>query len=289
MFMIALLVFSSSYCLAKEGLTEEEKLKSRTDSYNGVVEIEGEPFVIYAQNSPEYCDLYIGPGYSTKVLHSACASCALANIVVNVAAFEDLPLIRNISLFPIRVDTHNVSREQGIFEKYSFEIKRNEDYFRYFPLCVLNITSSNNKGIGKRHNTAGYYREFFNCLDIEHKLTDNIDEAISAVEKGNAVVGVCIGGSNNPLSTKHGHYLTIAKVSDNKVYFLDSIFTDTYEKDRKGMIHVQQPGVFWVDKEDIPFIGIHGSLYIAYKKDNRTEYSKDKYASLIELSNTIEN
>ena len=287
--LIGMLVFAAPACFAEEEKgTEEEKLKRRSESYNGVVDIEGDTFVIYAQNSPEYSELYIGAGYAKRVRDSACASCSLANIIVNVAAFEDLPLIRNISLFPIRIDTRNVSREQGIFERYSFEIKRNEDYFRYFPLCILNVTSSNNKGIGNRYNTAGYYREFFKCLDIENSTPYDIDEAVSAVERGEAIVGICIGGTNNPLSTKHGHYLTIAKVSGDKVYFLDSIFTDTYDKDHKGMIHVQQPGVFWVNKEDIHSIGIHGSLYIAYKKENRTVYDKERYTSLIELSNIIE-
>ncbi len=286
--IISLLLSLMPASLAEFAVTDEERaLKSRTESYNGVVEIEGDTYMIYAQNSPEYGDIFIGGGYKTTVKDSACAACTLANILVNMVAFEDLPRIRDLSLFPIRIDTKNVSREQGYFERCSFEIKRNEDYFRYFPLCILNITSSNNKGIGNRHNTAGYYRTFFECLGVENKITYDLEEALEEVSRNNAMVGLCVGGGKNPISRIHGHYLAIAKVKGDKVYFLDSIYTDVYEKDTKGVIHVQEPGVFWVYKDDLDSIGIHGALYIAYTKENRSIYTQEAYDRFIAESNDI--
>ena len=270
--VMAITLLLASFCSAE---TEEELLKSRTESYNKVVSIDGRNYVVFAQNSPEYADIYISKNYSATVGKSACAPFTLANILVNMVNYEELPLIRNVSKWPIRIDTHSILREQGIRERDSFEIKTKEDYFRYFPLCIINIVASNNKGLGSRYATAGYYKVFFKNFGLTYETTMDIDYCVEKARQPGVMIAVSTGGRDSPIAKINGHYFVFAHADDEYAYFLDSSFRNEYKDDYKKIIHVIEPGLFSVRLEDLRDLQLSGTKYIVTENANRTLYSQD--------------
>ena len=267
-----------------ETLSEEWKLKNRSASFNKVVTIKDKTFVLYGQNSPEYCDIGIAD-QKTTIGGSACSAFALANALINSLSYEDLPILRTIARYPISIDTKNVSYGKGYKESMSFELARDEDLFRYFPLAVINIISGNNVGYGNGMGNTGTYRLFFKKLELETKKTQSLAECMEEVESKGAVAVVCTGSKESPIADKFGHYFVMAYVDGERVYFLDSYVRNTYKLDKNGYIYVQEPGVFWVDKDNLKKLCIYGTKFIVYPKENRTVYTQEDYNRIINLSN----
>ena len=266
--------------------SEEWKLKKRSSSFNKVVEINGRHYVVFAQTSPEYSDINAGEKNSTTVGGSTCSAFAFANVLINSVNFEDLKLLKKLAKSPIKIDTKSVLKGKGVKESESFEITREEDIFRYFPLALINIIGGNNSGYGNGLGGTGSYKYFLNEMNICFEKSKEIDKCVEAIEKEGAMVVVCTGGSSSPIANKYGHFFVMADVKDNRVYFIDSMFHNSYKLDNDGIIFVQEPGVFWVARENLNKLSIHGTSFIVYPKENRTEYTQDDYNKLIERSNT---
>lgn len=288
MLILLLLAAAATAESDSANLSEERKLKSRSESYNRVVEIDGKTYVYYAQNSPEYGDIWIGDGYKYTVAQSTCACHALANCMVNSLNYETLPEIRQIATSPIRIDTRNILMGRGVKEEESFEICRNEDFFRYYPLVLINLSGGNNASYGRyvQFASPSYFQSYLAKSGLTCEVvTKDLDRCMEAVEKEGAMVISCTAGSGSPIARQFGHYLTMAHVSGDQVWFLDSLARDTYPLDSGGIIHVQEPGVIWVAKEDVQKLSLLGSSYIVYPAENRTEYTPEMYAELIRKSN----
>ena len=273
----------------EENLSEEWLLKNRSESWNRVVTIEGRNFVFYAQNSPEYAKIWVGDGFMTNVGEGACASHALANVLVNSVAYEDLPKISELALYPITIDTHNILWNHGVREEDSFAITRPEDWFRYFSLAILNIKGGNNReayGRSVDFATSGWFVQAASVFGLELKQTYDVYECVDAVEQDGAMVVVCSGGSDSIIANRFGHYIAMAYVTEDRVYFLDSLVREAFPLDTRGIIHIQEPGVLWVDRQNVDKLSLYGTKFIIYPAANRTEYTPESYDELIRLSNT---
>ena len=265
--------------------SEEWKLKRRNASYNKVVEINGRHFVVYAQNSPEYSKINAGENSSTNVGDSSCSCFALANVLINTVNYDDLKLVREIARSPIKIDTKSVLIGKGIKEALSFELNRDEDLFRYFPLALINVIGGNNTSYGNGLGSTSTYKMFFKKMNIRFEKAKKLEGCVEAVENG-AMVIICTGSAASPIANQYGHYFVMCSVVDNRVYFLDSMFRSTYKLDKNGIIFVQEPGVFWVDKENLNKLCIYGTSFIVYPNEDRTEYTQKDYDTLINKSNT---
>lgn len=265
--------------------SEEWKLKGRNASFNKVVEINGRHYVVYAQNSPEYSEIKAGENGSTNVGGSTCSSFALANVLINTVNYDDLKLVREIARSPIKIDTKSVLIGKGIKEADSFELSRDEDLFRYFPLALINVIGGNNVGYGNGLGNTGSYKTFFKKMNIRFEKAKKLEGCVDAVENEGAMVVICTGSAASPIANQYGHFFVMASVKDNRVYFLDSMFRSIYKLDKDGIIFVQEPGVFWVDKENLGKLCIYGTSFIVYPNENRTEYTQKDYNELIEKSN----
>ncbi len=267
-------------------LTEEWKLKSRNVSFNKVVTIKDKNFVLYAQNSPEYCDIQAGKSGSCTVGGSMCSAFALANVLINVVNYDDLEILKNIARSPIKIDTKSVMIGKGVREKDSFELTRNEDIFRYFPLALINIIGGNNVGFGNGLGNTGSYKLFFQRMGIRFEKTKETKDCVEAVKNDGAMAVICTGSAASPIANQYGHYFVMAYVDGDRVYFLDSIMKNTYELDKYGIIYVQEPGVFWVDRENLKKLCLYGTKFIVYPNEDHTVYTQEDYDAYINLSNT---
>ena len=288
--LFILLLASCAFAETPEGeaLSEEWILKGRTGSPNRVVTIEGRNFVFYAQNSPEYEKIWVGDGYKTNIGQGTCACHALANTLVNSVLYEDLPKIRELALYPITIDTRNVLWNHGIREENSFAITRSEDFFRYLSLAITNIKGGNNRqdhGRAVSPASAGWYTDMADLFGLTMTQTYDVWECVDAVEKG-AMVIVCTGGADSIIANRFGHFFTMAYATEDRVYFLDSVVRDRYPLDAEGLIHIQEPGVIWVDRQNAGKLSLYGTKYIFYPAENRTEYTPELYDEIIRLSNT---
>ena len=88
--------------------TEEEILKSR-ESWVKIVDVEGRSLLVYAQNSPEWADLYMTENIKTnrRFGEAGCAVTALANATVNLIPMERLKAITEIMQSPVAFDSVN--------------------------------------------------------------------------------------------------------------------------------------------------------------------------------------
>lgn len=284
---VALLLSACAYASEEtEELSEEWKLKTRSESYNRVVTIGDKSFVYYAQNSPEYEKIWVGDGFLATVGDSCCACFSLANAVVNSSDYDALPLIRENALYPIKIDTHNILMGHGTNEDLSYEIDRTEDYFRYFPLALINNAGGNNKSYGNRFASPGQFKKIFETLHLKYAQTSSLNECVEEIQNNGALVIVCSGSEASPLAPKFGHYLVMASVQGENVYFLDSVYREEYTLDKKGIIHVQEPGVIYVDKADLKRLCLFGTKYIVYPSELKTTYTQSDYDDIIKKSNT---
>lgn len=275
--------------MAEQNLPEEWILKNRSDSWNRVVTIEGKNFVFYAQNSPEYSKIWVGDGFQTNVGEGACASHALANTIVNSVPYENLPKIQDLALYPITIDTHNILWNHGIREEDSFAITRNEDFFRYFSLAILNIKGGNNReyfGRSVDFANAGWFAEAAGLFGLTMQQTYDVWECVGAVENGAAMAIVCSGGTDSIIANRFGHFFTMAYATEDRVYFLDSLVRDSFPLDTGGIIHFQEPGVLWVERQNVDKLSLYGTKYIVWPAETRTEYTPELYDEIIALSNT---
>ena len=285
--LAAMLILSTAAgCFAEAPVeTEEALLKSCTDSYNRVVEIEDRSFVYYAQNSPEYAKIWIGDGYGKNVEGSTCSCHSLANAIINSIAYENLPLLRNMAKAPITIDTHNILRNRGMREELSFEISKDADLFRYLSLAIINIAGGNNR---RRHNevaSSWYFKEALETVGLKYDQTYDMEECAKAAEEYGALTICCTASKDSPIANKFGHYMLLVYATEDKVYFLDSIVRDEYKLDKKGYMHIVEPGVAWVNRSNLYDLCFFGTKYIVYPAENRTVYTQEMYDQLIRESN----
>lgn len=285
----AVLLLSAAACSYAEesAATEEMRLKSRTDSYNRVVEIEGHTYVYYAQNSPEYEKIWVSNNFAANVGESTCSNHALANAIVNSIAYESLPKIQAMAINPIRIDTRNILMNRGIKEEESFEIKENADFFRYLSLAIINIAGGNNRRHFNRVSSSWYYKNALETVGLRYEQTYDIEECAKAAEENGALTICCTAGKGSPIANKFGHYMLLVYATEDKVYFLDSFVRDKYKLDKYGYMHIEEPGVVWAYRSDLPKLSFTGTKFIVYPAEDKTVYTEDMYAELIRESNLI--
>lgn len=275
----------TSYAETDPAEIQEEIIKTQSgESYTSIVEIGGKTYLIYAQNSPDWGNITAGKKADTKIKDALCAVFSLSNIIVNCVNEEDLDKIRSLTIKDIKFDTKTVAAHKGYKDKYKFVIQTNEDYIRYFPLCIANLASGNARISVGQIRSRGYYKKLFKTYDIEYKEVKSLKECIEYVEQG-TMASVCTGGKLSPIAPKFGHYFVMAYADKSYVYFIDSLFRDHYEHDKNNIIEVIEPGVFRVKRENVKELAISGSKFVVWPKDNKTKYTKEKYEQVVKLSN----
>ena len=275
--LLASLMFSPIVQGKSSAESEEEILRSRTGTYNGIRSFCEKTYVYYAQNSPEWEK--IGLGKKGSVGGAMCAATALSNVIVNSVPYGELSRIRNITTTPVRIDTHNLAPGQGCATRLKFEIEQDCDYFRFLPLCLGNYASGNN-GIGcTEPRNTGYYRQVLKAYGLDYATSKDLDLCIECIEEG-AFVIVCTGGTASPIAPKAGHYFVLAAVKHGYVYCIDSYCRDSYPYDREHLIEIVEPGVFRIPVDEVKYLCLHGTMFIVWPSSNNA-YTREDYDSII--------
>ena len=264
---------------------QEEIIKTQSgESYTSVVEINGKTFLVYAQNSPDWGNISAGKKADTKIKDALCAVFSLSNIIVNSINSEELNEIRKLTINDIKFDTKTVTAHKGYKDKYKFIVQSEEDYIRYFPLCIANLASGNARVSIGQIRSRGYYKKLLKTYNIEYKEIKSLKECIEYVEQG-AIASVCTGGKQSPIAPKFGHYFVMAYADSSYVYFLDSLFREQYEHDKNHIIEVIEPGLFRVSRSNVKDLAITGSKFVVWPKEGRTVYTKEMYEQIVKISN----
>ena len=266
-------------------LIQEELLKTQSGvSYTTINEINGKQYITYAQNSPDWGELTAGVKANTRIKSSFCAVFSLSNIIVNSVPYSELNTLNALMIREPCFDTKTVAHNKGYKQKYKFVVRSEEDYLRYYPLCLANLVSGNAKISVGETRSRGYYKRVLKEYGLQYTETKKMSECIEYVRQG-AYASVCTGGTNSPIAPNFGHYFVMVYADDNYVYFLDSMFRDEYPKDKEHVIEILSPGLYRVAIENVNKLAITGTKIIVWPKANRTEYTKEMLEEAIKKSN----
>lgn len=264
---------------------QEELLKTDPDgSYTVVDEINGKNFLVYAQNSPDWGKMTAGKEANAPIRQALCAVFSLSNIIVNSVSYDNLDAMLPLMIRNPCFDTKTVAYNKGYNRKFKFVVDCQEDFLRYFPLCIANMISGNARFSTGDLRSRGFYKRILTQYGLEFQETQSLNECIEFVRQG-ALASVCTGGGSSPIAPNFGHYFVMAAVDDEYVYFLDSMFRDNYKYDKKGIIEIYAPGVFRVTMENVDKLSISGTKIIVWTSENRTEYTSEMLEEAIRISN----
>lgn len=250
-------------CYAEDGPFEtQEDIIKNAESYNRTIILNGQTYYYYAQNSPEWADMLSTEikGDHHKFGESGCACSALANAIVNSVDQSSLVTIQDLILTPIRIDSKSLVRNRGLASRKRFLLSSEDDFFRYFPLCVANIAAGNNKIGSHAPRSTAIYSKMLDAFDIHYFKTYSNQECLSALHKGDYVI-MCSAGSKSPFS-KNGHFILCIDIDDEYVYILDSYVRDRFPLDKHSILEIMQPGLIRVPTKNFDDLSISGTRFI---------------------------
>ena len=270
----------------EEAKTEEDRLKERP-SATRVVYICRNTYLYYAQNSPEWENLVIDPDPASRRVfgESACVVTALANCIVNAVSVWDLDRILDMTMYPVRIDSHSAVNARGVRARDKFEIRNLSDVVRYYPLIIGNYAGGNNRsGIRNRKN-EDFYKRVLDAYQLEWERNTEWSEAVQALKDGKLVIA-CSGGRHSVISSE-GHYFLLVAWADGYIYALDSYLRDRFPLDREQWIEILEPGLLRFHETDASRIPVQ-SRFIVTPSTDRTVYSKALLDDYIARSNRHE-
>ena len=281
LFLMCFLFLGTATILAE---TEEEILKSR-ESWVKIVDVEGRSLLVYAQNSPEWADLYMTENIKTnrRFGEAGCAVTALANATVNLIPMERLKAITEIMQSPVAFDSVKLARYFGRIDG-RFIPKEDCDFVRYWPIILANFAEGNNRMHSHEAQGPAFYSLVFNHFGLSFKATGNIEETIEALKTG-AMAITCSSGSNSPFS-RIGHFFVLCAADEESVYILDSFFRDEYPKDQRKILQILSPGLLKISYDNLKYLGIQ-TQYVVWPAENATQYTPEIWKGILEKSNAV--
>ena len=159
---------------------EQEALLKSAESYTKVVNILGKNYLYFAQNSPEWTQLFSQEGRKNNLRFgdSGCAIAAFANATVNVLPMERLSEIAGIMQSPVYVDTFCLARRYGKDED-RFLIDSDADRLRFWPLVVANMAAGNNTFRFKTDRSPGFYKTVLDHFGLRYLYTPDVETTLS--------------------------------------------------------------------------------------------------------------
>ena len=264
-----------------EKKSEEEKLKLRK-SYTHVVKILDKEYVVFAQNSPEWYDLYADDNKdSTRQFgSSACIVTSFANVLVNSLPYDELRLIEGAMQEPPQIDTRGITRRNGRTTG-RFAITEKCDYFRFWPVIVGNYAAGNNLKHSYTPMRPAFYHYLTEYFGLEMEVYTDFKKSFDLLDEG-AMIITCSSGSTSPFS-KVGHYFAIVARDDEYIYILDSYFRDYFPLDRRKIVEYIEPGVERIKISDLSKMQIE-TQYVIWPKENATVYNSKLFDDIMEES-----
>lgn len=245
--------------------TQEEILKSK-ESFNKLVEV---PYrgqmKLYAQNSPEWDDMWYDRvnGDYKYFGNAGCVATAAANAIVNIVENSELENIRKLMSRPFMLDSVAMNINLGKPKRDKFVVE-GDDLVRYFPLAIGQFASGNNSMSIKTLRSNFYYKYLFEAFDLRENVYTDLNEALKELDDRSIII-VSSGGKISPFAPI-GHYFNIVSQDEEYVYAFDSYFRERYNFDKKKLIEVIEPGLIRFKKADSDKMALN-KLIVVRKKE----------------------
>lgn len=253
------------YETTEEAVITTKAAMDAKETQNGYVEIEGMgTYMNYAQNDPLWEKMRYEARGSTKYRvfgDGGCGPTAVATAIANLCPVEELPRLigyANTQLGYTFCDC-SVNRFFCKHTHAQYQLRTGEEFLRYMPLAVANFASGNNIwNIRSRSESQGTNMRFLDKIcaiygirvtaieEAEELIKRLREEEVDGIKR--MAISCAINGS--PF-TKSGHYVVIAGVDDEYMYFLDPLRRDNYDAyDRFGYAEILEPGVCRIKLEN---------------------------------------
>lgn len=246
------------YESTEEAVVTTKAAMDAKESVSGYKDIEGMGrYMYYAQNDPLWERMRYesrGSGKYRVFGDGGCGPTAVATAIANLCPVEELPRLigyANTELGYTFCDC-SVNRFYCNHTHAQYQLRTGEEFLRYMPLAVANFATGNNIwDIKSRRETQGTNMRFLDkiCAIYGIRVTV-IEEAEELIERlreekvdGIKRMAISCAIKGSPF-TKSGHFLVIAGVDDEYMYFLDPLQRDNYDAyDRFDYAEILTPGV----------------------------------------------
>ena len=231
--------------------------------------------MVYAQNDPLWANFRYESRTSNKKRvfgEGGCGPTSVAMAIANLVPAERLADIYGYAKNSLGYTFCQCSVNQYFCTRLhaQYQIRTQDEYMRYYPMVMAGFATGNNMwNLATRGTHAGTGLKFLKKVAWLYKLdlqvTYDDDIVLDAVYNG--ALAIANLGQNNPF-TGGGHYVVIASVDDQYVYFLDPFRQANYDKTDKWHVLTQlSPGVVRVKREDTGRLAIAVSYILTTTAD----------------------
>ena len=251
---------------AESAAVEQERLIKSKESYTKTVTLAGRSFICFAQNSPEWTQMFSQERRRNNLRFgdSGCAAAAFANAVANCLPYARLREIRGVMKTPVYIDESCLARFYGPDEN-RFCIESAADTLRYWPLVIGNLAAGNNTFGFRRERSSGFYTKTLEGLGLRSEISTDVKHTVETLRQG-AVAVTCSSGSRSPFSVV-GHFFVLAAADDEYVYILDSFQRDEYKRNFRKAVELIEPGVLRAPIANLSAVGLQTQRIIWPEED----------------------
>lgn len=244
---------SESVAITKMQMDQAETLTAWQD-----VPGRGE-MIVYAQNDPLWENMrYESAAASRRRAfgNGGCGPTSVAMAVANLVPLERLSDIYGYAKNSLGYTFCECSVNQYYCNKQhaQYLLQTPQEYLRYYPLVMAGFATGNNywqqtsRGSGSGTSLA-FLKKIAYLYKLDLQVTTTNEDAVTAVQNG--ALAVASLGSLNPF-TNGGHYVVLASVDQDYLYFLDPFRKEDYSAtDKNGVLTQLAPGVVRVARENL--------------------------------------
>lgn len=264
--LFILIIFLQSIAFA-ENKSEEQILKSK-ESFNKNVEVPTRgKMMLYAQNSPEWDDMFYDKidGEYKYFGNAGCVATAMGNAIVNLVEENELVKIKSLFAKPFSLDSKAVNIRLGKPKRHKFEVQ-DKDISRYFPLAIGQFCSGNNNLSIHGLRSTYYYRYLIQAFNLNSTIYSDAKEALLHLNDKSIIV-TSSGGYSSPFGPI-GHYFNLVAQDDEYIYAFDSYFRNKYNFDKKKIIEIIEPGLIRFKKANLEKMALNKLIVLSAKGNN---------------------
>lgn len=268
-------------------LNEEQRLKTG-EVWTKLIKLpNSNNIVYYAQNSPEWGDLIFSEADHEKMQYFGDSSCVISSLslaIANLVPMEKLSKITEKMIESPKIDTHSMTRDFGLSPEERFEIKKDEDFFRYFPLVLGNYVCGNSKvKLRNSKQSQSNYQPILDFYGLKFIVSKKLDDLFNTIDRGGLVVTSSVG---LPFS-EVGHYFVLADYDDEYIYMIDTYARDRvkYNDDGKYMQIVER-GLTKFKIEDFNNVRI-GTMFCILSNEDSPKYTQEKFDEIMAKTNEV--
>ncbi len=277
--LCALVLSAAAENAGESTAAEQERLIKSKESATKVVILAGRNFLYFAQNSPEWTQMFSQERRRNNLRFgdSGCTATAFANATVNCLPYERLRDVARVMKSPVFVDESSLARFYG-HDENRFRIESGADTLRFWPLVIGNLAAGNNTFRFRSDRSAGFYTDALAGLGLRSEKTTDVKRTIEALRRG-AVAITCSSGSLSPFSVV-GHYFVLAAADDEYVYILDSFQRDEYKKNFRGAVEPIEPGVLRAPIGRLSAVGLQ-TQRIIWPEEDFVPYTAERLKEIL--------